>query len=171
MYDLLILAFNQKEHMVLCTDKIRVKATNKKGGKVKKYYCKIWPFINNCHGILYKLFINGNLGEFECCDEMFEFSDNNKLNNIFKQIYPNIADECVNDWVSIKLIVDYAEDFFRIFDELLNSSPISTIAFLCRGQSLDKEIIVGTLSRNDFVQMLSIGNIKTNICYIISSGI
>lgn len=169
MYDLFVLTLNEKRHCRLHSNKICVKALNKNGRKRQKYYYEIWPFINNCYGILYKLFTKENLGEFECCDEMFEFNASNDLELSLQAFIPNVTDECIRDWVSIKLNSDYKKEFVAIFDLLLSCSPTSTIAFLCRGQSIDKEIVVGTLSRKDFLKMLCSGNIKTNICYLVGN--
>ncbi len=171
MYDLLVLTFNEKRYSRLRSDKIRVKATNKVGRKRPKYYHELWPLINNCHGILYKLFTKENLGEFECCDEMFEFSDSYDADLRLQKWIPFVADECVADWVSIKLNADYDDEFVAIIDKLLSCSPISTIAFLCRGQSVDREVVVGTLTRNEFMQLLCSGNIRTNVCYLIKNDL
>ncbi len=170
MYDLLALTFNEEKHSRLNENKICIKAVNKKGHKQAKYYYEIWPFINNCYGILYKLFTKDGLGSFECCDEMFEFNtvDNKELN--LGQFIPSATGDCVEDWVSMKLNADYREEFIAVLDELLSCSPISTIAFLCSGQSCDREVVVGNLSRNDFIKMLCSGDIRTNICYIVTVG-
>ena len=167
MYDLLMLTFNEKRHRHLHSDKIFVKALNKNGRTKNKYYYEMWPFINNCYGILYKLFTKEKFGEFECCDEMFEFKTTNVLDLSLKNYIPNATDECIDDWVSIKLNDDYKEEFISILDFLTSCSPTLTIAFLCRGQSIDNEIVVGTLSYDDFLEKLCSGNIKTNICYLV----
>lgn len=168
MYDLLILAFNEEKASRVCTDKIRVKAVSKTGIEKQKYYCEIWPFINNVYGILYKIFSNKGLGKFECCDEMFEFGTVSDIDFTLSRQFSNLTDESFEDCVSIKLVEDYVSEFISALDELLSRSPISTVAFLCRGQSLDKEIILGTLSLSDFTKMLHSGYIRTNICYIVS---
>lgn len=170
MYDLFVLTFNEKRYSRLLSDTIFVKALNKRGKKRQKYYYKIWPFINNCFGILYKVFSKETFGEFECCDELFEFTPSTDSDLSLQKHIPSVTDECVEDWVSIKLNTDYKEEFIAIFDSLLSYSPTSTIAFLCRGQSNDKEVIVGTLSRNDFLTELCSGNIKTNICYLVMNA-
>lgn len=171
MYDLFVLTFNEKRHSYLHLDKILVKALNRNGRTRKKYYYEMWPFINNCYGILYKLFTKERFGEFECCDEMFEFSVSNDSDLSLQKYIPGITDECIEDWVSVKLNADYKEEFIAIFDLLLSCSPTSTIAFLCRGQSTDKEVIVGTLTRDEFLKTLCSGNIKTNICYLVGNNI
>lgn len=169
MYDLLILAINEEKASRICTDKIRVKAINKTGIEKQKYYCEIWPFINNVYGILYKIFSDRGLGDFECCDEMFEFGTVSDIDFTLSRQFPNLQDESFEDCVSMKLVDDYDSEFISALDILLSCSPISTVAFLCRGQSLDKEIILGTLSLSDFSKMLHLGQIRTNICYIISN--
>lgn len=170
MYDLLILSFNQEKSSYIKSDKVNIKALNASGADKKKYYYEIWPFINNAYGILYKLYTREGLGEFECCDEMFEFQETNNLELTLQQIVPSISNECADDWVQMKLNTEYSLDVIVLLDKLLASSPISTIAFLCSGQSLDEELVLGTLSRDCFVEMLQSGNIKTNICYLIKNS-
>lgn len=92
MYDLLVLALNEKKPSHLCLDKICLKALNRKGKKEKKYYHQIWPFINNAYGILYKIFTNDGQGEFECCDEMFEFNNISGSNLVLPQCLQEIVD-------------------------------------------------------------------------------
>ena len=170
MYDLFILTFSEKKRSCVHLNKFHVKALNKKGETRQKYYHKIWPFINNCYGILYKIFTKQGLGEFECCDDIFEFNASNDVEFWFQKFVPDVTEGCIDDLTSIKLNVIYKEEFISMFDGLLSCSPISTVAFLCRGQSLDKEIVIGTLSRNDFLEMLCSGNIKTNICYLVENS-
>lgn len=167
MYDLLILAFNEKKSAHLHSKSICVKATNRNGHKIQKYYHELWPFINNSYGILYKLFTKESLGKFECCDEMFNFNTVNDYELDLQQLIPNLSPETAEDCVSMKLDKDFKEEFVALFDVLLSCSPVSTIAFLCRGQSFDEEIIVGTLSHNDFIEKLCSGDVRTNICYIV----
>lgn len=169
MYDLFVLTFNEKRYSRLHSNRISVKALNKSGRTRRKYYHEIWPFINNCYGILYKLFTKEGFGKFECCDDMFEFNPPNDLEFPLQKFIPKLTDECVEDWASMKLSANYKEEFIIIFDFLLSCSPASAIAFLCRGQSVDKEVVVGTLSRNEFLEILCSGNLKTNICYLVGN--
>lgn len=168
MYDLLVLALNEKKPSFLHFEDICLKALNRTGKKKAKYYYEIWPFINNAYGILYKLFTNDGLGKFECCDEMFEFNTVEDINFTLPYSFTNLTDDIIGDNVSMMLTEEYDKEFMATLDMILSFSPISTIAFLCRGQSYDKEIILGTLSISDFKQMLRSGQIQTNICYIIT---
>ena len=144
----------------------RVRELNKSGKKEPKYYHHIWPFINRTYGILYKLFTKSGLGQYECCDEMFDFNTVNSLK--LPKLFPSLTDDCFEDCVSMVINEKYELEFITALNGVLSFSPISTIAFLCRGQSCDKEIVLGTLSYSDFVSMLYSGNVQTNICYIIT---
>lgn len=168
MYDLLILVCNQNKSIEKYDNKINVKALNANGNQTKKYYQEIWPFINNTHGILYKLFTSEGLGCFECCDEIFEYKESNEKNSLLPQIFPTSTYEDFEDCVSIKLSNDYDLPFVTLLDNLISQSPTSNIMFLCRGQSSDTEIILGTISLTNFINMLHTGCVQTNICYIIS---
>lgn len=167
MYDLLILALNEKTQSNLLLNRICIKALNRNGGKKQKYYYEIWPFINNAYGILYKVFTKDGLGQFECCDEMFRFGAVDDIKPIFPQVLFDLTERETEDCVSMVLDERFAEEFVCAVDRLLSCSPISTIAFLCRGQSFDAEIVIGTMSFNDFVKKLCKGHIYTNVCYLI----
>lgn len=56
MYDLLVLSFNQNCAKEIRKKNICVRPQNEFGEQTKKYYNEIWPFINNAHGILYKIY-------------------------------------------------------------------------------------------------------------------
>ena len=155
----------------LCLDKIRLKAINRRGRKKKKYYHQIWPFINNAYGILYKIFTNEGQGEFECCDEIFEFNNVSGLNLALPQRLQEILDVHPDDCVSMVLKKNYETELVSSLNFLLSCSPISTIAFLCRGQSSEKEIVLGVISISDFIKMLYLGDAKTNVCYLVTSNI
>lgn len=164
MYDLLILSLEQSRAKEINIAEFCVHPLNKYGSKTKKYYHEIWPFINNAYGILYKLYTPDGLGEFECCDDLFEFnSDKNEApDSYITDLIP--AD---NDCVNIHLIKTRREAFAEVLNKLISFSPVSSIAFLCRGQSGDKEIIIGAIRASDFYEMLCSGKVKTNICYIV----
>lgn len=169
MYDLLVLALNEKRPSRVHSDNICIKALNKNGKKKKKYYYQIWPFINNAYGILYKIFTGEGLGEFECCDEMFEFNSADSLKPVSCNDIQEIPYYNSDDCVFMTLNENYEGELENLLNSLLSGSPISTIAFLCRGQSLEKEIVIGVISITDFLRMLRLGEAKTNICYLIES--
>ncbi len=166
MYDLLVLSFNQSKSKTLNSDNVLVKSINKYGDKTQKYYQDIWPFINNAYGILYKIYSVDGLGEFECCDDFFEFGEVEDNLIQFDLCSPKNIN-CA-DMVSIRLLENKYTTFISTLEKIISFSPISTIAFLCRGQSLDQEVISGTICMKEFCSMLLCGEVKTNICYIIT---
>ena len=169
MYDLIVLALNEKRPSRICLDNIRLKAINRRGRKKKKYYYQIWPFINNAYGILYKIFTNEGQGEFECCDEMFEFGNVSSSGLVFSQRLQEISDFHPDDCVSMVMKQNYEAELISSLNFLLSCSPVSTIAFLCRGQSFEKEIVLGVIPVSDFIKMLRLGHAETNICYLITN--
>ena len=171
MYDLIVLALNEKKPSRICLDNICLKAINRRGRKKKKYYYQIWPFINNAYGILYKIFTNEGQGEFECCDEIFEFNNVSSSSLVFSQRLQEILDFHPDDCVPMVLKQNYEAELISSLNFLLSCSPVSTIAFLCRGQSFEKEIVLGVIPVSDFIKMLRLGNAKTNICYLITNDI
>lgn len=169
MYDLLVLSFNQSKAEHIDITDICVQPLNKYGKKTKKYYHEIWPFINNAYGILYKIYTAYGLGEFECCDDLFEF-DNIKHSTIIEPEISNfiaIGTVADNDCVSISPLKTQGDVLVTALKKIMSFSPIRSVAFLCRGQSIDNEIVIGTVCAKDFYAMLYTGNVKTNICYII----
>ena len=164
MYDLLILTFHQKRASRIRSEGVCVKALSEKADDLSKYYCDIWPFINNAYGILYKLYTRDGLGEFECCDELFQFSD---LSNDSDHFPVSCFKTDHDDYDSIMLSDQRKNDFMNAVESLLSCSPVSTIAFLCRGQASDQEIVLGTFSFDEFSEMLKTGAILTNVCYLV----
>lgn len=170
MFDLLILSINKTKYSKMKSDNICIKGLNKLAYKRPKYYYAIWPFINNGNGIMYKLFGKEKYGNHECCDDMFEFDyevDNSDELYVLQSFNPGITDNCANDWNCMKLKDSYKEEFIGVFDKILDSSPNYTVAFLASGQSNDKEIVIGNILRDDFIDMLETGKVKTNVCYLI----
>ena len=170
MYDLLVLTLNNtSQNFDFQIQDIYSKALNKHGNDKSKYYYEIWPYINNAYGILFKLFTHDGLGEFECCDEIFEFGSIDEKN--IGALNVDMSDICdaVEDFIPIRVKNDFEKVFNDTLRKLLTYSPISTIAILCRGQSNDKEIIRGTFNICTFINKMKAGEIMTNICYIISN--
>lgn len=163
MYDLLILSSEQKKPIKLSFKNIVVTPLNKTPNKKHKYYLDIWPYINNISGILYKIYTRDGLGEFECGDELFDFGDDNNSDIPYSLFDSNKT----NDTDPISLKPEYDKDFKTIINKLLEKSPIHTLLFLCRGQCNDYEIILGKLSKEEFLDKLDHGKIFTNTCYII----
>lgn len=169
MYDVLILVSEQEKAKQLHIDDITILPMNKKFTDRKKFYFEFWPYINNTSGILYKIFTKGGLGEFECGDELFDFdySQNVLKDNDIPYFLTDEPDIIKDDLDSISLNASYKESFSKVIRLLLSDSPIKTIMFLCRGQSHEKEIILGKININKFLEMLAEGKIYTNVCYIV----
>lgn len=169
MYDVLILVSEQESAKQLHNDDIVVLSINKKSTDREKFYYEFWPYINNASGILYKIFTKDGLGEFECGDELFDFnySKNTLSDSAIPYFFANEFDTFKEDLDSISLNSSYKESFSNVIKLLLCNSPIKTVIFLCRGQSNEKEIILGKISIDKFLNMLSDGKIFTNVCYII----
>lgn len=167
MYDVLILISEQKKAISLKFDEICITPMNRKSSDKSKLYYDFWPYINNVNGILYKIFTNHGLGEFECGDELFDFSQNTLSDDDIPYYLVNDSDIIRDDYTYFSIKELYKKPYFDIIDLLISKSPMQTILFLCRGQSTEKEIILGKISKNKFLDMVSKGQVLTNICYII----
>lgn len=167
MYDVLILISEQKKASLLKFDEICITATNRKSSDKSKLYYSFWSYINNVNGILYKIFTNYGLGEFECGDELFDFSQNTLSDDDIPYYLVNDSDIDRGDYIYFSVKESYKKAFFDIIDLLISKSPIETILFLCRGQSKENEIVLGKISKDKFLDMVSKEQVLTNICYII----
>lgn len=167
MYDVLILVSEQKKAIHLNTHDIVTLPTNKKSTDKNKLYYDFWPYINNTSGILYKIYTKQGLGKFECGDELFEYSSSVLSNDDIPYFFTDDPDIIRDDLISISISSLYKKSFFNIIKLFLSKSPINTLLFLCRGQSNEKEIVLGKIGINKFSEMITNGQIFTNICYII----
>ena len=169
MYDLLILISEQSKPLIFKSENICIYNVNNEGSEQHKYYYDIWPFINNACGILYKLFTSFGLGEFECCDELFDYDYSENSEHPKLPGYLIINDEdFLGDFILYRIKQKYLNNFETLINSMLDNSPIKTIIFLMRGQSFDKEIIVGTMTPDKFLDTIQNAGLYTNICYIIS---
>lgn len=169
MYDVLILSVNQKEPYSFQSHEIISLALNQDGKCRPKYYQEIWPFINNSDGILYKIFTKGDFFDSECGDELFDFDYSKNNDRSVPEFYCDSRKEIAEDLVSLSVKETYKDSFMKLLQQILLGSPTNTLMFLCRGQSQEKEIILGTIPFDCFLEMLIKGNICTNICYVISN--
>lgn len=54
--------------------------------------------------------------------------------------------------------------------KLIDSSPVKMILVLLRCQSNERETVCGSLSLDEFFEMMNSGKIYSNICYIVSGN-
>jgi hypothetical protein len=169
MYDVLILSVNQKEPSLFQSNEIISLALNQDGECRPKYYQEIWPFINNTYGILYKTFAKGEFFASECGDDLFDFDydKNNEIN--VPEFYADSRVEVAEDLISFSVTKECKGSFVSLLQQILFDSPTKTLMFLCRGQSQEKEIVLGVIPFERFLEMLINGNVCTNICYVISN--
>lgn len=169
MYDVLVLVSNLQEPHIFSYDEICIKPVNDNSSDIKKYYYSIWPFINNSTGILYKFYTKKGLGEFECGDELFNFdySVTAKKSLPYYMYEFNSDVSFSEDLISMSIKSEYKNEFEEALSKMIANSPIKTILFLCRGQSLDKEVVLGPVSKGDFFRLLNNNRVFTNMCYII----
>lgn len=168
MYDVLLLILNQKTPTPFNISGLTILPLNPKGEDKPKYYAEIWPFINNSDGILYKVFAEGAFSEFECGDGLFCFDyDSPKGRDVPDFLY-NSNPYLKEDLVRFSLIEQHQDSFYRLTKEMVYASPTKTAIFLCRGQSGENEVIIGTINLDVFNYKINRGSIYTNVCYIIS---
>lgn len=176
MYDILVLSVAHDGSSVGKTEEIfRVDKMNNNNSDTRKFYYDIWPLINNLDGILFEIYLNDNLKEYKCGDNIFNIHYTDTPSNCIVpywlkyQYSEEEIQDIRDDLVPISIKQKYKSEFELLINKLLKQSQIGTILFLCRGQSLDTEIIHGCLSKKTFYCMLQEGHIFSNICYIISN--
>jgi len=172
MYDVLILSIEQLKQFKekISFDNLTVETMNHLGNIKEKYYYEKWPFLNNLNGILYHIYTGDPFGEFGCGDGLFEFQFESESMEAFLPYWSpkwQDVDDLKNDLVPISIKKEFSQSFKQLVDLLLKNSLIKTILFLCSGQSLEREIIYGKISKEMFYSLLEDGHIATNICYII----
>ncbi len=121
--------------------------------------------INGLNGILYLLYTRDGLGEFQCGDDLLTIDYDGES----RRPDPGPAHKVQEDgFVSVKLEDPYREELIALLNQFLESSPIHTGIFLCCDRSLSREIVQGVFSADQFVRMICAGQIRTNVCYLIS---
>jgi len=176
MFDVFVLSIGQKLAFRTKTHGgITMLPVNHWGGKKPKYYHTLWPTLNGIHGILYKIFPDGELGEeFECGDDLFQF--------FFGEYEHEDIQQTISDFdydkdiplsstiVPVMLAQEHENAFSAVLDMLLSLSPIRKIMFLCRAQGPEPEIIFGCYPKDKFLFAMKEKRVRTNICYIISES-
>lgn len=168
MFDVLILAVGKNEAIELNSFKnIIVEKINSDLFIKKKYFHTIWPFMNNLPGIIYKVTVDDEYGKLGCGDGLlnvgFEVPD--KVEPYWLR---EGSENLPYDFSSLYLKDESRQEFERILNEILNSTSIGTLLFLCSCQSNDTEIIQGTLEIGTFIDLFVKGRIYSNICYIVA---
>ncbi|SDM86502.1 hypothetical protein [Acetanaerobacterium elongatum] len=157
MFDLIILSVNQKTKSkeILNNTNIYLEYNQK--------YCDIWKFMTLSDGTWYNL-----------------SADKDEVGGT--KICKYIDEKCslTLDWVEKKYLEDitpytienqYMDSFIAILNHLVQQSPVKMIYVLARYQSYDKEIVLGTFTVNEFINLMSQRKIHSNICYIITGNL
>lgn len=172
MYDVLLLSIEQPNEIdeKLSYGNLTIEKMNNFGYDREKYYFEKWPFLNNLNGILYHIYTEDQFGEFQCGDGLFQFKYESEAMEAFLPYWYHQwedGEDLKNNLIPISIKKEFWDSFDKLVDLLLKKSPLKTILFLCCGQSLEREIIYGKISKKMFYGLLEDGHIATNICYII----
>lgn len=164
-YEINIIAIGQKEPIKLnFTSKIILQ--NERDDYIVKRYAEIWPFFSNTDGVLYSLVMKMNeeyYSSFPMCDSDFE-------TEIQEYFLPACLMEENKENLTTFIVKEaYRREFIEILQYLLENSPQKRILFQTRYQGGDREIIVGVIKINKFLEMLKSKNVFFNVCYIIES--
>jgi len=167
MFDVLILAIGKNEAVELISfENMIVEKINSDIFIKKKYFHTIWPFFNNLPGIVYKITVDDEFGKLGCGDGLLDIGSDEQ-DNIEPYWLREESENLSYDFTSLHLKDEFSQEFEKLLNELLNSSSIGTILFLCSCQSSDTEIIQGTLEIGTFIDLFMKGRIYSNICYIV----
>lgn len=129
-------------------------------------YFSHWPFFSCIKGIRYTLVRAGTsdcLSSFYLCDADFEASCLNA------SVLSWVSEEYQQDFLCPLIIKDEVyRDFVNVLAFLLENSPNGFIMFQTRYQGGDRDVILGTISLEQFLSMLNKREIMFNTCYIIA---
>jgi hypothetical protein len=173
MFDVFMLSLEQKFTIKkrISGRLITAKVLNRRGKKRHKYYDQYFPTMNNLSGIMYKLFADTEMGQFECGDDIFNVDFENSI-PVFEVGYPEyfFGDNNGSVHYSLSLCDEYRAPFCSLIESFLKKSPIHTVAFLCfGGNSNGQEIVIGTLPKAKFYELFAQEKVYTDICYLITA--
>jgi len=153
MFDLVILCVNQKIKSKRIPDNTNIFL------EYDQKYWEIWKFMTLTKGIWYNLYTEKDeyAGTKLCTHS--EEKCNLKLDWVDEIHYESIT--------PYKVDKEYIESFTAILNHLIQKSPVKMIYILARYQSYEKEIVLGSLSVDEFLNLMEQGKIHANICYII----
>ena len=167
-YDLNILCVDQKVATNNLPNGINIcaKSTNKKPDDNPKYYNQYCPFMNTVNGIWYylKLYSSGTSSSYELCDINIETDVS------VEEFYPFWHEDQIDIDVSIFMLrEEYKQDVLNTIKHFINLSPVNTVMFHSRYQTLEdeSEYIYGTFTYSQFINLLDTNRILFNTCYII----
>ena len=126
-------------------------------------YWQYWKFITLTKGVWYNLLTDANefAGTKICKHLGWE-------NNIKLEWFDDNAHDGVSPY---EIEPEYLDSFKAILNHLIEKSPIKTVYVLaCYQREVEKEIILGTFSVEEFFKLMSEKKVHANICYIISGN-
>lgn len=133
---------------------------------VARYY-NIWPVFSNIKGIFYNIVIDegdGFYSSFPICDA--DFDSKEPLFGL-----PRFADNVAENFTPLVIKDEYIDELINAVSFLIDSSPKKTILFLSRYEGGDYEVIIGTLTKGDFIQRLLSRKLSFNVCYVVADTI
>jgi len=157
MFDLIVFSVNQKKYSeeIPNNQNIFINCNN------ERYY-GLWKFITSANGKWYDLTKYENeVGGTSLC---------NHIQKEFKSHIHWIDGEKLDCITPFRIDSAYQDSFVAILKHLLSASPVKMLYVLARYQSLEKEVVIGSLTIDEYMKLMSKEKIYANICYILSDN-
>ena len=156
MFDLIVLSIKQKLRSKNIPNNTNIYL------EYNQKYCDIWKFMTLTDGTWYNLMTDKEeIGGTKICEYLNEKCNIN-LDWIDEKFREDITPYVIGD--------QYMDSFIAILNHLIRESPVKMVYVLARYQSYDKEIVLGSFTINEFLELMKQKKIHSNICYIISEN-
>ena len=156
MFDLIILSVKQKVKSKDIPNNSNIYLEH------NQRYCNIWKFMSLTDGTWYNLLTDKDeVGGTRIC-EYLDDNCNLNLDWLDEKYLECITPYAINN--------QYLDSFIAILNYLIQQSPVKTVYVLARYQSYDKEVVLGTFSVNEFLELMRQRQVHSNICYIVTGN-
>ena len=159
-FDLNVLVVNQINPTIFDNKQIKIE------NEIHDTYCgrfsEIWPFMTRMNGIWYSLV--KEYKDYYSAHPIIAFNDEVENNSIPTWIKSDIIKDSLTPLIIRK---EYIEEVKEIIRTLIVGSPVKTIMLLATYQCPDFQVIQGMMSLEQFEEMLEVGEVLFNTCYIV----
>ena len=158
---------NQKEAITKLPEEMLIytEPQNQEYTKYPKFYKNYCMTMNAVNGIWYYLMSDEDkFSSFELCD--IKDVDDKYLEKSYSFCYKQEGELDVSVF---SLKERYREEVLKVIEFFINKSPLKTVFFHSRYQTfeVEKEIIIGVICFERFIELLDSNQILFNVCYVI----